>query len=264
MNDESDPLQSSLDAFHHRLDHLRSEGLRLRASLAASSADDLGLATLTVWQNACAATIGQLSGGSKAHWLARAFSDALLVPNAETGAASVVTIVSRVLDVLDRADASLEHVTSGDVLRTDNHPAPRARFTFVKDEALRSSLERAYLDGREAFSRGEFALALVTFCSILETIITDALVGRGPECLSAQHLPAWPVADWPFATRIEVAERARIVSAGCARLPGIARRYRELLDPSGEIVAGVSVSPRDAKLASDVLHVILRDLAPGR
>ena len=148
---------------------------------------------------------------------------------------------------------------------TSSPAVQRARFTFIKNEALRGSLERAYLDGRAAFTRAEFALALVTFCSILEAVITDALERRGPdEGSTLSTLPAEPVSDWSFSTRIEVAERARLVSGGCARLSERARQYRELLNARGEIGEGVSVSSRDAKLASDVLHVVLRDLAPGR
>jgi len=37
------------------------------------------------WQQDCAAAINQLSGGSKAHWLARAYGDAFLVRSAGGG-----------------------------------------------------------------------------------------------------------------------------------------------------------------------------------
>jgi len=38
-----------------------------------------------VWQTDCAAAVNQLSGGSKAHWLARAYSDAFMVRSATGG-----------------------------------------------------------------------------------------------------------------------------------------------------------------------------------
>jgi hypothetical protein len=248
--------------FRHRLDHLRAEGRELGSALAGLQDSAGNLEPLRVWQRECAATISQLSGGSKAHWLSRAFSEALLVPNAGAGAA-VVTIIERLLAVLDSATQSLAAAT---VPASDATAPPpqRPRFTFVPDLTLRSQLESAYLDGQQAFGRGEFVVALVTSCSILETVITDALERRGSDTLSAHDPPREPIVEWPFGTRIAIAERAGIISRGCARLPGVAREYRALLDAQGDTAADTFVSPRDAKLASDVLHVILRDLAPGR
>jgi hypothetical protein len=48
--------------------------------------------------------------------------------------------------------------------------------------------------------------------------------------------------------------------AGWARLPAAARKYRDHSenDPS------MAISERDARQASQVLHVIMRDLDPGR
>src|SRR5688572_1886968 len=94
-------------AYRHRLDHLRAEGRQLRAALASSPDSPADLEALRVWQRECAATVSQLSGGSKAHWLSRAFSEALLVPTAAAGAASLVTIIDRLLGVLDSAGRSL-------------------------------------------------------------------------------------------------------------------------------------------------------------
>ncbi len=221
-----DVFESSLSASRHRIEHLRSEGRRLRASLARSRGA-ANLALLSIWQRDCAAAISDLSGGVKAHWLARAFSNALLVPNTGTEAADVTTITVRILDVLERADASLAQATPEGMSLADSTPAAqRPRFTFIRNEELRASLERAYLDGRAAFTRGEFALALITYCSILETVITDALERNKLEGSALPTWPAGPVSDWSFSTRIEIAERARLVSGGCARLPGVARQVQ--------------------------------------
>lgn len=261
---DRDALASSVHAYRHRLDHLSAEGRQLQASLASAPDSAADLAALRIWQRECAATISQLSGGRKTHWLARAFSDAVLVPLAAAESASLTTIIDRILDVLDSAGTSLADAVAPPASPLAEDPPPRAHFTFIGNEALRSGLERAYLDGQAAFSRDEFAFALITFCSILDTIMTDALERRGLEHLAMHDPPVGPIVTWPFATRMLIAERARLISRGCARLPDVARRYRALLDARGEIHADVSVSSRDAKLAKDVLHVILRDLAPGR
>ena len=256
-------LASSVDAYRNRLSQLGKQGRQLKASVAHAGDGDPALARLRLWQRDCAVTISELSGGRKVHWLSRAFSEALLVPLAGAESASVVTIIDRILTVLDRAAASLaqavpEHATVPAV------DPPRARFTFIDDEALRVHLEEAYLDGQAAFSRDESALALVTFGSIIETVITGALERHGVQRLAGYDPPAAPLTEWPFATRIAIAERARLISAACARLPVAARQYRTLLNARGEIAADAAVSTREAKLTRDVLHIILRDLAPGR
>jgi hypothetical protein len=260
---DREALASSVHAYRSRLTRLGTQGRQLKASIAHARTGDPELAGLRIWQRDCAATISELSGGRKAHWLSRAFSEALLVPLTGATSASLGTIIERILDVLDRAAASLAHAEIEHATAAAADP-PRARFTFIEDEALRVHLEEAYLDGQAAFSRGEFAVALITFCSTLETIVTDALERRGLEHLAKHDPPVGPIVSWPFAARILIAERAGLISRGAARLPDVARRYRALLDARGEIHADDSVSLRDAKLTSDVLHVILRDLAPGR
>ena len=255
---------STVQAFRHRLDHLSAEGRRLRAALASAPDGTADLQALHVWQRECAATVGQLSGGSKAHWLARAFSEALLVPIANGGSASVVTIIDRLLSVLDSAGRSLADAVLPTSPDSGGSPPARPRFTFVENAALRAGLERAYLDGQDAFARGEFALALMTLCSVLETVMTDALERRGLEALAPHVLSPQPIVSWPFVTRIATAERAGLISRGCARLPEAAREYRDRFEASGDVAPDRSISARDAKLTSDVLHVILRDLAPGR
>lgn len=257
----TDPIAT----YRHRLDHLSMEGRQLRAALANFPDGSAQLQALHVWQRECAATVSQLSGGSKAHWLSRAFSEALLVPastDAQRHDASIVTIIDRLLGVLDSAGQSLADAVAPPSSDVASRPPPRPRFTFIEHATLRSNLEAAYLDGQDAYHRGDFGLALMTFSSILETVITDALERRGSERLAPYEPPPEPIVSWPFATRIAIAERAGLISRGCMRLPEAARTYRAVFD--GETIAPLTASARDAKLTSDVLHVILRDLAPGR
>jgi len=234
----------------HRLDHLIREGGQLRASLAAEPASPLHLEQMRVWQRECGATIGRLSGGSKAHWLSRAYSGAYLLGGATTEV-SAGEIVMRILNVLEQALASLQR--AGQEGFDETPAAPSRRFAFVHEKTLRPSLEQTYAESRQAQERGEFALALVAACSVLEAVLTDALEHAGTATLG-----------WSFEARVACAEKARLISNGCARLPEAARRYRSLLDEQGELRPGVSVSEGDARVAGQVLNVVLRDLEPGR
>jgi len=209
------------------------------------------------WQRDCAAAINQLSGGSKAHWLARAYSGAFLVRAADGGVvveADSTEIVNRILDVLAQGAASLSRMDDVEAASTSAAPRPR-RFDFVHDAELRPVLERAFDDSRDALERGEPGLALVLSCGLIESLLTDAL---------AQSAMTGRVADWSFDDRIAAAESAGLIRSGCARLPAQARNYRDLTDADGELRAGVSVTERDARITSQVLHVVMRDLNPGR
>jgi hypothetical protein len=216
---------------------------------------------IRAWQRDCAAAISQLSGGSKAHWLSRAYSSALLVRSADGGVvleADATEIVDRILRVLAQGATSLSGM---DDVAAAAGTAPRPRqFEFVHNAELRPVLEQAFADSRAALERGEFALALILSCSVLESVLTDAL-----EHESSQTHGAAPVdAGSSFETRIAAAESSGLIKGGCARLPPVARKYHDLTDADGELRSGAAVSERDARVAGQVLRVVLRDLDPGR
>jgi hypothetical protein len=142
-------------------------------------------------------------------------------------------------------------------------PAPR-RFNFVHNPELRPVLEQAYSDGRRALEQGDYELALLTLCGILEAIVTDALEHKGFSALTAMDTPPGKIADWSFETRLSVAEKTGLIRGGCARLPAVARAYRDLTDTNGEGGSKAAISERDARLTGQVLHVVMRDLDPGR
>jgi hypothetical protein len=137
---------------------------------------------------------------------------------------------------------------------------PPRRFEFVHNAELRQVLEQAYTDGRLAMEEGDYDLAMRTSCGILEAIVTDSLEHKGPGELAASGAPAGKIADWSFETRLGVAEKVGLIRGGCARLPAVARAYRDHTE-SGQML---TVSERDARLAGQVLNVIMRDLNPGR
>jgi hypothetical protein len=215
------------------------------------------------WQRDCAAAVHQLSGGSKAHWLSRAYSEAFLVRSADCGVvveAEASEIVDRILDVLAQGAASLSRMDAVAAASTGAPPRPR-RFEFVRNAELRPVLERAFDDSRAAFERGEFALALILSCSVIETLLTDALDAAANAIDDRRGGPSGPPS---FDQRITQAEHAGIIRRGCARLPAVARAYHDLTDESGELRAGVQVTEREARVAGQVLRVVMRDLDPSR
>jgi hypothetical protein len=266
----ADSLPAQRDFALIQLDDLMRRGRQLRDALAASASDAPSLAAARSWQQACAAAIHQLSGGSKAHWLSGAFSSALLVRSAEGGAvveANVGEIVGRILDVLEQAGASLSSIDEVAAASSAAPPATR-RFEFVHNAQLRPILERAFVDSGRTLANGDFTLSLMTSCGILEAIITDALEHCGSRSAepdpSIQSAIRNPQSAITFEARIAAAERAGLIRGGCARLPPVARAYRDVADVDGAPGPAVTASEREAKLARQVLHVVMRDLDPGR
>jgi hypothetical protein len=254
--------QVQVEKYLVQLRSLIQRGRKLRELLASDSSDAFAITANRVWQQDCGVTINELSGASKAHWLARAFSEAFLL-RAEGGraaeGAAPAEIVQRLIDVLEQAVTSLsQNADSAIVAASAEAPAPR-RFDFVHNLELRPVLEQAYRESRRALEQGQYELALRTSCGILEAIVTDALEHKGLSALTASGAPAGKVADWLLETRLTVAERAGLIRGGWARLPEVAWTYRH----QSERGPG-PVTERDARLAGQVLHVVMRDLNPGR
>ena len=103
------------------------------------------------WQQDCAAAINQLSGGSKAHWLARAYSSAFSCAPPMAAWSSRRTrrrSSTGFSDVLAQGAPSLSRMDDGRrPLRPVTAPRPR-RFDFVHDAELRPVLEQAFVDSR--------------------------------------------------------------------------------------------------------------------
>jgi hypothetical protein len=274
--DES--LRAQIETYLSHLDGLIRRGRQVRDTLATGAgstwsppendpSSKSAIAATRAWQEDCGITINQLSGGSKAHWLARSFSEAFLMRSAAGHAvegAAPEEIVKRLLNVLEQAVASLTGTDDGPVISASTRtPAPH-RFDFVHNPELRPVVEQAYTDSRRALEQEQYDVALRTSCGILEAIVTDALEHKGLDALGASDSPAGKIADWSFETRLAIAERAGLIRGGCARLPSIAKKYRDLTDANGKGHPEASVSERDARRTGQVLHVVMRDLDPGR
>jgi hypothetical protein len=259
----TESLQTQIETYLSQLDGLIRRGRKVGDALAADPSNKSAIVATRAWQEDCGVTINQLSGGSKAHWLARAFSEAFLMRTTAGDAvegAAPEKIVQRLLGVLEQAVASLSRMDGGQVNSASSETAPPRRFEFVHNPELRPVVEQAYTDSRRALEQGNYDLALRTSCGILEAIVTDALEHKGLSALAASGAPTGKIADWSFETRLSVAERAGLIRGGCARLPEVARRYRDDDTSSPK----VTVSERDGRQAGQVLHVVMRDLNPGR
>ena len=255
-------LRAQVELYLARLNDLIRRGQQLRDALSSKSANGSAVLKIRAWQEEIGITINQLSGGSKAHWLARAFSEAFLMRSTAGQAvegAPTEEIVQRLLNVLEQAVAALSGPQ--DVRISSSSAAGAAephRFDFVHNAEIRPILERTYVESRNALEQGDYDLAMRSYCGILEAIITDALEHSGVDARSGPDVPPDKISEWPFESRLAVAEKVGLIRGGCSRLPQVARTYRDQDQPE------LPVTEQDAKRTSQVLHVIMRDLNPGR
>src|SRR6202050_4914353 len=109
-------LRAQIETYLSHLDGLIRRGRQVRDTLAADPTSKSAIAAARAWHEDCGVTINQLSGGSKAHWLARSFSDAFLMRSADgraTEGAAPSEIIQRLLDVLEQAVAALSGMGDG-------------------------------------------------------------------------------------------------------------------------------------------------------
>src|ERR1700704_3654056 len=151
-------LRAQIETYLSHLDGLIRRGRQVQQTLENDPSSKSAIAATRAWQEDCGITINQLSGGSKAHWLARSFSDAFLMRSTAGRAvegAAPDEIVTRLLHVLEQAVASLTGTDDGPIISASTQaPAPH-RFDFVHNVELRPVVEQAYTDSRSALEQGE-------------------------------------------------------------------------------------------------------------
>src|SRR6266566_9668042 len=135
--DES--LRVQIETYLSHLDGLIRRGRQVRDALRTNPSSKSAIAATRVWQEDCGVTINQLSGGSKAHWLARSFSEAFLMRSAAGNAvegAAPADIVNRLVNVLEQAVASLTRSDDGPIISASSEAPPPHRFDFVHNLEL--------------------------------------------------------------------------------------------------------------------------------
>src|ERR1700692_3764858 len=142
--DES--LQAHIDTYLSHLADLIRRGRQLRDTLATDPSNKSALLATRVWQQDCGVTVNQLSGGSKAHWLARSFSEAFLMRSSDGTAAqdaAPAEIVQQLLGVLGQAVASLSQSNDGAIISASSRqPAPH-KFDFVHSPEIRPVIQQS-------------------------------------------------------------------------------------------------------------------------
>ncbi len=161
-----DSLRAQIETYRSHLDGLIRRGCEVRDTLAADRSNGSAIAATRAWQEDCGVTINQLSGGSKAHWLARSFSEAFLMRSADgraTTGAQPVQIINRLLGVLEQAVGSLSRMEDGPAV--SHHRRRRLLAASISSTTTSSGpfWSRRMAMAGVRFERGDYDLSVAQF-----------------------------------------------------------------------------------------------------
>lgn len=141
-------------------------------------------------------------------------------------------------------------------------------FPFVKDTALRTIIERDYQELQQAFIANCWKSVIVLSGGTIEAVLIDLLLQHESRAKTSGKAPkgkkdgkAPNVRDWGLVYLILVSVELKLVNPGVDKLSHSIREYRNLVHPMVEIKTLLRVDAEEAKIALEVLNMILRDLS---
>lgn len=135
-------------------------------------------------------------------------------------------------------------------------------FTFVKEAALRSIVERDYIEIQKAFVSGCWKSVIILAGGVLEAILIDQLQQKSSLAKSSpKALKGKEISDWGLVHLILVAVDLKLVLPGLDKLSHSIREYRDLVHPTVELRSNLKVNPEEARIAIEVLNMLHRDLS---
>jgi hypothetical protein len=135
-------------------------------------------------------------------------------------------------------------------------------FHFVADGEIRKILERDYLEVQKNVLTSSWKSAMLLSGGSIEAILLDLLHKDEATTKSSSKAPAETNLDkWHLNDLIEVAVETKLVSSAVAKLSHSVREYRNLIHPGVEIRGNLKVEPEEAKIAAEVLNILIRELS---
>ena len=135
-------------------------------------------------------------------------------------------------------------------------------FHFVADDDLRRILERDYKELQRGIVSGNWKSAIILSGGSIEAILLDLLIRNASTASSSSKAPRESdLNKWDLNSLIEVSVEESLINSGVATLSHSVRDYRNLIHPGVEIRKGLKVEPEEAKIAMNVLDMLIRELS---
>jgi len=135
-------------------------------------------------------------------------------------------------------------------------------FGFIQDATLRAILTRDYDEIQKSMISGAYKAAIILSGGSIEAVLLDLLNKDESTARASSKAPAESNLDkWHLNDLIEVAVDTDSVASEIAKLSHSVREYRNLIHPGVEVRGTLKVEPEEAKIAVEVLNILIRELS---
>jgi hypothetical protein len=164
-----------------------------------------------------------------------------------------------VLMWLAGATAIIESV-QGDAAET-NPVTEHLDFSFIAKAALRSIVERDFIEAQRAYIADCWKSVIILSGGIIETMLLDVLLANGHAGEAKCAPQGTDVRRWSLSDLINVAIELKLVEPSVAGLAQPVREYRNLVHPGVEHRKGIRPDKLEAESGLNILRIIQRDLS---
>lgn len=138
---------------------------------------------------------------------------------------------------------------------------PTKDFSFVKNINLRNIVERDYVWVNKCLAVEAWKPVIILAGGLTEALLLDALLIDENSTKSSSRAPQESdIKKWTLENLIDVAVDLAIINPGAEKLGDAVRQYRNLIHPGNELRVGLKIEPEEAKIAVEVLNMVIRDL----
>ena len=135
-------------------------------------------------------------------------------------------------------------------------------FGFTQNATLRAILVRDYDEIQKSMISGAYKAAIILSGGSIEAVLLDLLHKDESTARASSKAPAESNLDkWHLNDLIEVAVDTNLVAGEIARLSHSVREYRNIIHPGVEVRGTLKVEPEEAKIAVEVLNILIRELS---
>jgi hypothetical protein len=141
----------------------------------------------------------------------------------------------------------------------DNPVTERLDFSFIRDQPLRSIVERDFVEAQRAYIADCWKSVIILSGGVIETMLLDALLNE-PRAVNAKAAPNEnDLNRWSMADLINVAVELKVVEPSVQALANPVREYRNLVHPGVERRRGIKPEKLEAESGLNILRIIQRD-----
>lgn len=134
-------------------------------------------------------------------------------------------------------------------------------FSFIKDKKLREIIERDYSEIVKDLATECYKSVIILCGGSIEALLLDKLKENKQAAKKSNKAPKeGDIEKWDLNDLINVATDIKIIkNPAINKLSHSVRDYRNLVHPGKELRSGLKVEPEEAKIAFEVLNILIRE-----